>query len=263
VLLDLVHNAREAMPRGGTLTIETRVVTVDERNQALTGAERRGAYVVLSVADTGPGLEERALPRIFEPFFTGKEGALGLGLFTTERLVRGAGGHVRVESRRGDGATFHVYLPRATEAAEEPGPGWDSEQVPATATVLLVEDDVMVRELVRQVLELRRFRVLEAFTVAEALRISARHQDKIDLLVSDVMLPGEGGRALVKRLRERIPGLRVVLTSGASDERLALAAVRDEKTEFLPKPFAPDDLVDRVCSLLAAGRPRREEPDAA
>ncbi|MHC5009393.1 MAG: response regulator [Planctomycetota bacterium] len=258
VLADMTSNARDVMPKGGELTIRTGTVDLDAGASTLQGARGPGPYAVLSVSDTGPGLNERLLHRIFDPFFTEKENALGLGLTTIERLVGKLGGHVRVETRRGEGSTFHVHLPRIKQESMEvdlrpllPGASPDSDHRTA-GTVLLVEDDVIVRDLVRQILEMRRFRVLEAFSAAEAMRVVEREDGRIDLLVTDVVLPGEGGPSLARRLREAIPGLRVLLVSGCSNERILRPLLDDEYMTFLPKPFEPTALLDTVNALLVA-----------
>ncbi len=256
VISDLVANAREAMDDGGHLSVRTQQVRIDPDLAPLLGAEHAGDYGVISVRDTGTGMDERILPQIFLPFFTTKSGALGLGLSTVERLVRAQGGFVRVESRRGTGTTFHVHLPSvAVPAAVETGPANGGEalhlELDRPIRALLVEDDVVVRELVHEVLEMQHVEVVDANTATDALAFAERDARGFDLLISDVVLPGIGGDALARRLQTSRPGLRVLLMSGCSDAERLTHALEGELTAFLPKPFSPEALLRKIQVVLA------------
>ena len=199
-------------------------------------------------------MEERLLKRIFEPFFTTKEHALGLGLTTVERLVRAQGGHVRIENRKGEGVAFHLHFPAAgaKEAAESAG-----EALPAPSTeadmmhVLLVEDDAVVRDLVHRVLELEHLDVHEARTTADAVRLLEEEGRRIDVLISDVVLPGEGGGAIAERARELRPDIGILMMSGCSDQDRLSRALADKANAFLAKPFTPDGLRRALRSVMA------------
>ncbi len=251
IVVNLVANARDAMDGGGRLTIETKSVEIDPSLAPLLGADRPGRYGVVSIADTGGGMEDRVLPQVFVPFFTTKPGALGLGLATVDRLVRRQGGFLRVENRHGQGSTFHVHLPEveAPVEVEDAGSrsiGWTGDH---PLRVLIVEDDVVLRELLREVLEGEEMELLVASTATAASRIVEEANGCIDVLISDVVLPGESGDRLARRLLERCPDLRVLMISGCSDAA-RLAEVLGEQTPFLPKPFTPEALRSRLRDML-------------
>jgi len=256
MLADLLGNAREAMPDGGRVRISTAPVSVDPAVARLLGEDQGSAYVALTVSDSGGGMAEPVLRRIFEPFFTTKPGALGLGLATVERLARAQGGTVRVTNRRGDGASFHVHLPRVSEEeAAAAGADAPEEGAPAAAqrrlNVLLLEDDVVVRDLVHEVLEMRGCHVREARNALELNHVVDTWEgDPPDLLVSDVVLPGEGGQDVAARLRIRFPALKVLLMSGCNDPDLLAPTLSDPHAAFLPKPFSPGALMGRVDQLF-------------
>ncbi|MFV1959543.1 MAG: response regulator, partial [Planctomycetota bacterium] len=267
VLSDLIANARQAMGEEGALRLATSRIELDPDLAALLGAGCAGPHGVLSIHDSGGGMEERILPKIFEPFFTTKPGALGLGLTTVDRLVRSQGGHVRVESRWGEGSTFHVHFPLVESpgkaAADAPSSGEMPEPGPRRR-VLLVEDDAVVRDLVREVLEMLHFHVLEARSGTEGLEIAEARTEPLDLLISDIVLPGITGDTLARRIRARQPHLPVLLMSGCSDGDLLARALEDETTAFLPKPFAPEALRAKIRDVLGpAVSTARSEADQA
>ena len=255
ILAALVTNAREACGDHGTIGVETALVQIDPDLAPLLGATEAGGYGVITVRDSGGGMEEPLLKRIFEPFFTTKEHALGLGLTTVERLVRAQGGHVRIENRRGEQVAFHVHFPITDAAAGAEGAG---EALPVTSTeeeplqVLLVEDDAVVRDLVHQVLELEHLDVHEARTTADAIRAIEDGGRRIDLLISDVVLPGEGGGAIAERARELHPDVRVLMMSGCSDAERLGRALAHEANAFLAKPFTPEGLRRALRTVLAS-----------
>jgi len=259
VLVNLVMNARDAMPQGGTVTVETRNADLDEHYCAVHPYASPGRYAVLCVTDTGIGIPREQQARIFEPFYTTKEEGTGtgLGLATVYGIVRQSGGPVEVYSEPGCGASFKVYFPeagipgapaRAEGAALRGAPG-------GSETVLLVEDDPSVRALARMGLEAFGYRVLEAENADQALRIADGHAEPIHLLLTDVVLPGMEGRELAERLCIRRPGLQVLYMSGYTDDAVVRQGLLQEEVAFLQKPYTPATLAARVREVLDA-RPR-------
>ncbi len=253
VLVNLVVNARDAMPDGGTLTIRTQNADVEPANARLHFGAPPGRYVVLSVADTGVGIDPEIQKRIFEPFFTTKEKphGTGLGLATVYGIVRQSGGHVFVASDPGRGATFLIYLPRV-EA------GVDAEEAPAPAapgrgseTILLVEDEAPVRDLTRRCLLQRGYSVIPACNAEDALEVLARHSGRVDLLLTDVVMPGASGPELARRLTADRPDLHVLFVSGYPDDSPE-AGMLEPGIAFLQKPFTADTLARKVRAVLDA-----------
>ncbi len=249
VLVNLAVNARDAMPGGGILKVEVRRV----EDAAVFDRDIVGPAVLLRVADTGAGMDDSTLARAFEPFFTTKEPGLGtgLGLATVYGIVRQSNGKIWVDSVRGKGTTVSVLLPRI-DATPEPGPGPTvaAPEVGITAAILLVEDDPSVRALTVSTLEHAGFRVLVAATPAQATALSSGLDEPIDLLLTDLVLPGASGRELADRLLLSRPTLRVILMSGY-DEAPAEHRAGDRFRVFLPKPFSADELVTAVTQALA------------
>jgi PAS domain S-box-containing protein len=254
VIVNLVVNARDAMPDGGQLTIETANADLDAAAvRAHEGAEP-GRYVTLTVRDTGEGMDADTLARIFEPFFTTKEQGkgTGLGLATVYGIVQQSGGFVEVASEPGQGAAFRVSLPRVEGEVVVPKP---EEAAPAalasgSETVLLVEDEPVVRDLLHELLETTGYRVLEAADGVEALALAEEHEGPIDLLLTDVVMPKMSGRELVDRFHVSRPDTKVLYTSGYTAGAIAEKGVLEPGTEFLQKPFSFADLTDKVRSVL-------------
>ncbi|HET8770981.1 MAG TPA: ATP-binding protein [Gemmatimonadaceae bacterium] len=258
VVMNLVVNARDAMPDGGMITIQTRNVTLDGSYAADHPDVSPGEFVELSVTDTGAGMDRRTLDRVFEPFYTTKalgEGT-GLGLAVCYGIVRQAGGTIAVESEPGLGSRFRVCLPVAKEALDTDGA---VQHAPAHGheTVLLVEDERAIRQLLERALTKRGYNVLTASDGKDALVVADEAQGRFDLLISDVIMPRMGGPELVRRLRERRPALRALLISGYTAE--AVPDIDELGVAFLAKPFTPDELCARARSVLdgeaAGGRP--------
>jgi CheY-like chemotaxis protein len=250
VIVNLAVNARDAMPKGGKLTLETAEVVLDERYVRGHIGAKPGRYGMLAVTDTGHGMDEATQARIFEPFFTTKETGqgTGLGLATVFGIVKQSGGDVCVYSAPGRGTTFKVYLPR-TEA-----PGAEADETPPAAdargneSILLVEDDAAVRAVARRALSEAGFRVLEAAHPEEALRLAGA--EPFDLLLTDVVMPQRTGPELAQALLATRPGLKVIYMSGYTGGALAHQGVVDAGAHYLPKPFTPAALVAQVRSTL-------------
>jgi CheY-like chemotaxis protein len=253
VLMNLVVNARDAMTKGGTLVIETSHFEVDGAFVETNPEAAKGPHVLLTVSDTGVGMDGETRRRIFEPFFTTKpmgEGS-GLGLATVFGIVKQSHGWIDVYSEPGMGTVLKVYLPliRAEEsAADAPSPV--RGEAPCSETILLVEDQEEVRCLAKNVLEDCGYRVLAAASALEALELAENHCGAIQLLLTDVVLPGMGGRELAGRLMVKLPQIRVLFTSGYTHEAAALRTLLDHGTAFLPKPYLPEAMAAKVRELL-------------
>jgi CheY-like chemotaxis protein len=254
VLVNLVVNARDAMPWGGRLHIRTANSHMDIDSPDRANGVRPGDYVTLAVRDTGVGMDVPTQARIFEPFFTTKESGkgTGLGLSTVYGIVEQSGGHIAVESAPGQGATFTIYLPRylgPSEAAA--GSRFDRRTLPGgDETLLLVEDEAAVRSSARRLLERHGYTVLEARHGADALRIVEENAHRIDLVLTDLVMPEMGGRELVERLRARHPRLKVLYMSGYSDKAITPDGILPPGTGFVEKPFSVDQLMQRLREIL-------------
>jgi CheY-like chemotaxis protein len=261
--MNLALNARDAMPQGGRLTIETGNLLLDETNARQHAGIEPGRFVVLAVRDTGHGMSADTLRHIFEPFFTTKAPGkgTGLGLATVHGIVKQSGGHIGVQSEPGQGTTFKIYLPRADAPEEEAPSAPAATDLPrGSETVLLVEDEASVRELVRECLAALGYTVLEAGGGAAALELSQAHGAPIHLLVTDMVMPEMGGRELAERLQASRPEARVLYISGYMDvDHEALT----EGMAFLQKPFTIDRLSRKVREALDVTRrpgPRPARP---
>jgi two-component system cell cycle sensor histidine kinase/response regulator CckA len=255
VVMNLAVNARDAMPDGGTLTIETENAELDRTFDPghTSAAIVPGPYVVLVVRDTGCGMDKGTQARIFDPFFTTKEKGkgTGLGLSTVYGIVKQSGGYVWVDSEIGKGTTFRVYLPRVTVESEDTGRATTAGPARRGAeTILLVEDDEAVRAMARRILGRGGYRVLEATTGAEALKMCAEGDEPIDLILSDLVMPEMGGRELATQVRALRPRARVLLMSGYTEEAAMKRSVLDPSEAFLSKPFTPDALTRKVREVL-------------
>jgi CheY-like chemotaxis protein len=253
VILNLAVNARDAMPQGGDLVLETANVAVDEGTARRTPDLAPGSYVVLSVTDNGQGMDAATRAQIFEPFFTTKEvgKGTGLGLATVYGIVKQSGGFIEVDSAPGQGASFRVFLPRvdeeatATESTKTPG-----SRLRGSETVLLVEDDESLRTLAREILTVQGYVVLEAPSPREALRIQHAHEGRIDLLLTDVVMPEMNGPQLAEHLKVARPEMAVLFMSGYTGAALTQLGGTELAGHLLQKPFTPDGLSRRVREAL-------------
>jgi PAS domain S-box-containing protein len=244
VILNLAVNARDAMPDGGTLTIETRDV------EGLSTSS--GPHVMVTVSDTGIGMDEATQLKIFEPFFTSKEHGkgTGLGLSTVDGIIRQSGGSILVDSALGKGTTFTIYLPRVPGVASSSQPAPTGRAVPGTETILVVEDETMLCHLAARVLRSAGYTVLTAGSAEAALLALERQDRPVHLLFTDVVLPGMNGRELATRVVAAHPDVRVLYTSGYADDAILRLHVRDEATHFVGKPYTAAQLTQRVREAL-------------
>ncbi|MBI4484916.1 MAG: response regulator, partial [Acidobacteria bacterium] len=255
VIVNLIVNARDAMPDGGVVTIETANAVLDRRAVRAYPGAAPGGYVRLRVADTGVGMDDEVRKHVFEPFFTTKpvgKGS-GLGLSTVYGIVRQSGGFIHPASEMGKGATFDVFFPMTSGEATVASAARPAVAEGGTETILLVEDDRPIRELSRRVLEKRGYRVLAADGPPAALEAAARETGPIDLLVSDVMMPGGTGPQLYEQLVVERPGLRALFISGYPTELAAES--RAAAGAFLQKPFGGEDLSRKVREVLDGAPP--------
>ena len=253
VLMNLVVNAKDAMPRGGKISIRTAAVSLDNSYRPENVFIKHGPYVMVSVSDSGQGMDRETQARIFEPFFTTKEKGkgTGLGLSTVYGIIKQSGGYVFVQSEPGRGTTFSIYFPRVDEPSEFTGPTPASTySAGGSETILLVEDEASVRELVRDTLSSRGYRILEAANGNDALQLAASHSEPIHLIVTDVIMPGLGGIELAQQLLAERPNTRVLYLSGYAEDVFANPLTTDPNTAFLQKPFTLQSLSRKVREVL-------------
>jgi CheY-like chemotaxis protein len=256
--MNLVVNARDAMPYGGKLTISTANVTVDEDSPDEHMGAVPGDYVMISVVDTGTGMTDEVKARLFEPLFTTKPSGkgTGLGLVTCQNIIHLSGGHINFYSESGRGTTFNVYFPRHHLPIDTPAQSNGSETLPrGTETILVVEDDPTVRHLACAILEAHGYQVLEASNGEEGVRMVREFKGSpIRLVVTDVIMPLMGGKALAELLKITNPDIKILFTSGYPDEAITHYGVLDEGVAFLPKPYTPATLARKVRKMLDAAR---------
>jgi len=252
VVLILAVNARDAMPEGGEFTLETRNVELDDAYVRQHVDARPGSYVVLSVCDSGTGMDAATRARIFEPFFTTKDvgKGRGLGLAAAYGILHQSHGHITVDSEPGKGTTFGIYLPRAGADASALAATESGAPPCGTETVLLVEDEPSFRALTRELLEQSGYTVLESEVVQHALRIAEQHEGTIHLLLTDVVMPRMNGRALARAVQEFRPDIRVLYMSGYTDNVIVHQGILDPGTPFLQKSFTPGKLARKVREVL-------------
>lgn len=253
VLMNLVVNARDAMPKGGSLLIETANVTLDEQYALEHQPVIPGAYVLTAVSDTGTGIPPDVAARIFEPFFTTKEvgKGTGLGLSTVYGIVKQSGGYIWVYSEPEEGTTFKVYLPRVDAPADAGAPVLRPDHVTGTETILLAEDDETLRELTRNILAKLGYQVLDAPNPEAAQALAARHRGPIHLLLTDVVMPGASGRDLAREMTKVRPDTKVLFISGYTGEAMIQHGLLDPGLNYLQKPYTPTVLATRVREVLS------------
>jgi CheY-like chemotaxis protein/two-component sensor histidine kinase len=252
VILNLAVNARDAMPKGGTLHVETATVDLDEVYAKEHPPVQPGRYVMLAVSDTGTGIDKSILPRIFDPFFTTKEvgKGTGLGLSIVYGIVKQSGGYVWVYSEPGHGTTFKLYFPATSAPVERPVLRSEITSRPSGQTVLVVEDESTIRSQVRDCLQQLGYRVLEADSGAAALKTCEDLHGKVDLVLTDLVMSGMGGHELASNLAERHPEIRVLFMSGYTEDSAARREILLKGSPFLQKPFSVADLSTAVHHAL-------------
>jgi two-component system, cell cycle sensor histidine kinase and response regulator CckA len=252
VLMNLVINARDAMPQGGTLTMETANVNLDEEYAKSHLASKAGPRVMLAVSDTGYGMDESTRARLFEPFFTTKTPGkgTGLGLATVFGIIKQSGGGLDVTSEPGRGTTVRVYLPSINQPVVTEAEVVHNASSPGTETILLVEDDEMVRTLVRETLEREGYKLLEAAEPLEARKIADDYKGSIQLLITDVVMPKISGSALAKQIVGQRPETKVLYMSGYTDTTIIKNGLEQQNSAFLQKPFTPHALTQKVRDVL-------------
>jgi PAS domain S-box-containing protein len=254
VLINLAVNARDAMPQGGRLTIETGNIYLDENYSKRHLEVSPGWYIMLAVSDTGIGMDAQTQSHIFEPFFTTKEvgKGTGLGLATVHGIVKQSGGHIWIESEVGNGTSVKIYFPRVevneveTRSLPQSIP---SASLKGNETILLIEDDLRVRQITREILQSQDYKVLEA-NGEDALQVSQQYPGKIDLLLTDIVMPKSNGREIAEQLLEVRPDLKVIYMSGYADDIIIQHGLLEGELTFLPKPFTPKTLVEKVRTTL-------------
>jgi CheY-like chemotaxis protein len=253
VIMNLTVNARDAMPVGGTLTIQTQNVYLDKDYMSEHIATSAGPFVKMTVTDTGEGMDEKTQKRIFEPFFTTKEvgNGTGLGLSTVFGIVKQSGGDIVVYSEIGHGTTFKIYFPRVDESVQKvKWPDDAKGDLKGTETILLVEDEEIVRNLVREVLTNNGYHVLEADNGKAAVSIVKTYLEPIHLLLADVIMPGMSCRTMKDAIVKLRPDIKVLFMSGYTDDSIASKGMFDSGTAFIEKPFSPEALARKIREIL-------------
>jgi PAS domain S-box-containing protein len=245
VVLNIALNARDAMPSGGKLTLNTSDVKVTRESEFEHPGLPSGHYGLLTVADTGSGMDAEVQSRVFEPFFTTKENGTGLGLSTSYGIVKQTGGEIGVESKPGEGTTFRIYLPVAEQAPEEARAPRSGRLLQGSETILLVEDEEGVRHVMEAMLKRRGYCVLSTGSSTQAIALADSHAGGIDLLVTDIVMPVMSGRTVAERLMARRPGLKVLFVSGYGDQ-----AGLPARASFLQKPFSTEELASKIREVL-------------
>ncbi len=259
VLMNLAVNSRDAMPTGGRLTIETKTITFDESIVTQRPNVKPGDYIMLAMTDTGCGMDEATRVRIFEPFFTtkGVGKGTGLGLAVVHGIVNQSGGHIEVYSEPGVGTTFKIYLPIVRENLSQAVPNLEIASLKGTETVLLVEDEAAVREIAKLGLQIQGYQLLEAASSEEALKILATHDSPVDLIITDVIMPGISGPELAKQVHARWPNTKLLFASGYTRDAVVRHGILEGEVAFIQKPYTPFSLMRKARAVLDGAK---EEP---
>ncbi|MGQ9618777.1 MAG: PAS domain S-box protein [Candidatus Aminicenantia bacterium] len=252
VLINIIVNAREAMPKGGRITVKTENHFLDEIYCKIYPDLKPGEYILLSISDTGTGIPPEILPKIFEPFFSTKAEGTGLGLSTVYGIVKQLRGHISVYSELGKGTTFHIYLPVCFEEDEiDRERVIESEKLPSgKETILVVEDEKEILELLKEVLESLGYKIITASRREEAVMKVEGCEGKIDLLLTDVVLPGTSGPEIARELAEKFPEMKVLFMSGYTYEKIPLSEILEGRTNFISKPFSPFSIAKKIRDIL-------------
>lgn len=253
VVINLAVNARDAMPQGGKLSIETRIIPITEKFFIPLIDVEAGAYVLLKITDTGTGMDEETQMHIFEPFYTTKGigKGTGLGMATVYGIVKQLKGYIRVDSKIGKGSTFNIYLPLAKEeSSDKEFSPVEEKMAKGTGTILLVEDEEIVRTLTCRILEESGYQIIEAESGQNALSKCQSDDYKIDLLITDIVMPDMNGRQLAEKLKELYPHMDVLFTSGYMDDVIMRHGITERDVNFIQKPYSPVELVGKVQELL-------------
>jgi two-component system cell cycle sensor histidine kinase/response regulator CckA len=259
VLMNLVVNARDAMPKGGVLTIETGNIQLDSNYAGRHVNVKPGPYILLAVSDNGAGMDEATQARLFEPFFTTKSSGkgTGLGLSTVFGIVKQSGGSVEVYTEQGRGTSVKVYLPRIDQPVSVDPESSRKKPKRGSETILLVEDDEMVRTLVRETLQREGYKILDAPGPLEARRIAEQFRPPIQLMITDVVMPKVSGRELAEQLSRKRPDMKVLYMSGYTDNAVLNSGILEKEVAFLQKPFTPGALTEKVREVLEAEKQTR------
>jgi CheY-like chemotaxis protein len=255
VLMNLATNARDAMPRGGDLRIETSRVEIDGEFKRIHGFGEPGKYALISVADTGTGIDEKTKERIFEPFFTTKEvgKGTGLGLSIVYGIVKQHGGYITVESEQGRGTVFRIYLPEVKAEAAPETREVASDLKGGTETILLAEDNPDIRRMTSHTLAMSGYTVIEAADGRDAVEKFREHKDGIDLLLLDVVMPGKSGKEAHEEIKTMKQQIKALFMSGYAADVIFDKGIRDKTFDYISKPVAPHDLLQKVREVLDAG----------
>ncbi|RMG69217.1 MAG: response regulator [Calditrichaeota bacterium] len=252
LIMNLVINARDAMPSGGKLTLETQNVVLDETYTRLHAQVKEGHYVMLAVSDTGVGMDEKTVAQIFEPFFTTKSEGTGLGLATVYGIVKQSDGYIWVYSEPGRGTTFKIYLPRVSEKLSKQEAELVADpSLRGTEHILLVEDDTQVRQVTERLLREFGYRVSAVGTPREAIEAVGSGRIQPDLVVTDVVMPGMDGRELARQLSQLDPQLPIIFVSGYTENAVIHHGILDDGLIFLQKPYAPHELLRLIRKVLS------------
>jgi CheY-like chemotaxis protein len=260
VIVNLAVNARQAMPKGGRITFETKNEELGNEQGLRHKDVISGRFVMLTVSDTGIGMDEKTRLQIFDPFFTTKKSGTGLGLATVEGIVKQLGGHISVFSELGVGTTFKVYFPWVDSSIDSVVSSPVETLLTGTETILLVEDEESIRNLAVRILKRAGYTVVESSNGEEALQLSAAHKGPLDLLITDVVMPRMSGPEVAEHLMTLRPGLKILYFSGYTDDMTLAHGLSESHTAFLQKPFEIDNFLAKVREVLSDGPSHEKTP---